>query len=158
EPVAPSQLQPKTPRDLETIGLKCLEKDIGRRYPDVLALAEDLRRFRAGEPILARPVSRSERLWRWCLRNPKVASLSAAVVLLLVIGAAGSAIAAVTLARANTVAEEKRQEAERQTKRAVAAARAANEQNLMTVDNQVELIRWLDGKLRYVPEIQNDRE
>ena len=49
EPVPPSQLQPKTPRDLETICLKCLEKDIARRYPDVLALAEDLRRFRAGE-------------------------------------------------------------------------------------------------------------
>ena len=49
EPVAPSQLQPRMPRDLETICLKCLEKDIARRYPDVLALAEDLRRFRAGE-------------------------------------------------------------------------------------------------------------
>ena len=49
EPVPPSQLQPKTPRDLETICLKCLEKDIARRYPDVLALAEDLRRFQAGE-------------------------------------------------------------------------------------------------------------
>ncbi len=52
EPVAPSQFQPKTPRDLETICLKCLEKDISRRYPDVLALAEDLRRFQAKEPIL----------------------------------------------------------------------------------------------------------
>ena len=75
EPVPPSQLQPKTPRDLETICLKCLEKDIARRYPDVLALAEDLRRFRAGEPILARPVSDAERLWRWCLRNRRVAGL-----------------------------------------------------------------------------------
>ena len=105
EPVAPSQLQPKTPRDLETICLKCLEKDIARRYPDVLALAEDLRRFRAGETILARPVSDAERLWRWCKRNRRVASLSAAVVLLLLIVAAVSAIAAVTLRRANAVAE-----------------------------------------------------
>ena len=76
EPVAPSQLQPKTPRDLETICLKCLEKDVARRYPDVLALAEDLRRFQAGEPIVARPVSDPERLWRWCQRNRKVASLT----------------------------------------------------------------------------------
>src|SRR5262249_50805032 len=62
EPVPPSQLQPKTPRDLETICLKCLEKEIPRRYPDVLALAEDLRKFRAGETILARPASDAERL------------------------------------------------------------------------------------------------
>ena len=115
EPVPPSQLQPKTPRDLETICLKCLQKEIPRRYPDVLALAEDLRKFRAGETILARPVSDAERLWRWCLRNPRVASLSAAVALLLLIVTAGSAIAAVTvsgqnlaLGKANTRAEEKR--------------------------------------------------
>ncbi len=92
EPVPPSQLQPKTPRDLETICLKCLEKEIPRRYSDVLALAEDLRRFRAGETILARPVSDAERLWRWCLRNRRVASLGTAVALLLVIVTAGSTI------------------------------------------------------------------
>ncbi len=119
EPVPPSQLQPKTPRDLETICLKCLEKEVPRRYPDVLALAEDLRRFRAGETILARPVSDAERLWRWCLRNPRVASLSAAVALLLVIVTAGSATAAVTvsgqdqaLGKAKKLAEEKQSEAE----------------------------------------------
>ena len=105
------------------------QKRLARRYPDVLALAEDLRRFRAGETILARPVSGPERLWRWCLRNPRVASLSAAVALLLVIVAAGSAIAAVTvsgqnqaLGKANKLAEEKRFEAERKQKLAVAAA------------------------------------
>jgi eukaryotic-like serine/threonine-protein kinase len=165
EPVPPSQLQPKTPRDLETICLKCLEKDIARRYPDVLAQAEDLRRFLAGETILARPVSDAERLWRWCLRNRKVASLSAAVALLLLIVAAGSAIAAVTVNRqnqelgnANTLAEEKRQEAERKQILAVAAARAANEQNRSAVDAQVDLIQLLDNKLRYVPAIQDERD
>jgi serine/threonine-protein kinase len=165
EPVPPSQLQPKTPRDLETICLKCLEKEIPRRYPDVLALAEDLRRFRAGETILARPVSGAERLWRWCLRNPWVASLSAAVVFLLVIVTAGSATAAVTvtgqnraLGKAKKLAEEKQAEAEEKQQRAVAAARAANEQNRSAVDSQVDLIRLLEGRLRFAPAIQDDRE
>ncbi len=73
EPVPPSQLLPRMPRDIETICLKCLEKDPARRYPDVAALAEDLRRFQAKEPIVARPISAAERSWRWCLRNQRVA-------------------------------------------------------------------------------------
>ena len=158
EPVPPSQLQPKTPRDLETICLKCLEKDITRRYPDVLALAEDLRRFRAGETIQARPVSDAERAWRWCRRNPRVAVLSATIALLLVMGAAGSAIAAVTLGKANTRAEEKRAEAERKQKLADAAARAANEQNRSAIYAQVDLILLLEGTLRHVPAIQKERK
>ena len=77
EPVPPSQLQPKMPRDIETICLKCLEKEPTRRYKDVAALGEDLHRFRTGTPILARPVSTPERLARWCLRNKKIAALGA---------------------------------------------------------------------------------
>ena len=76
EPIPPSQFQPKVPRDLETICLKCLQKDPAKRYATAGALGEDLRRFLSGEAILARPVSRAERLWRWCLRNPEVAALS----------------------------------------------------------------------------------
>jgi len=165
EPVPPSQLLSKTPRDLETICLKCLEKDIARRYPDTLALAEDLRRYRAGETILARPVSDTERLWRWCARNRRVAYLSGAVALLLVIVAAGSAAAAAALGQknqalseANKLAEEKRGEAERKQQLAVAAARAANEQNRSAVDAQVDLIVLLQRKLRDVPAIQGERE
>ncbi len=101
EPVPPSQLLPKLPRDLETICLKCLEKDPARRYADVAALAEDLRRFQAGEPIVARPISGPERLWRWCLRNRWVAGLAAAVALLLVSVAGVSAYSAVTVNRKN---------------------------------------------------------
>jgi WD40 repeat protein len=89
EPVPPSRLVPGTPRDAETIALKCLQKDPGKRYESAAALAEDLRRFQAGEPIVARPVGPAGRAWRWCRRNPAVASLTAAVLLLFAAGFAG---------------------------------------------------------------------
>ena len=73
EPVPPSRLVPGLPRDIETIAIKCLRKDPGRRYGTALALADDLARFQAGETILARPVGISERGWRWCRRNPALA-------------------------------------------------------------------------------------
>src|SRR6202035_4943351 len=86
EPVPPTQLQTRTPRDLETICLKCLHKEPGKRYASAAALAEDLRRFQAGEPIMARPVGRVERAIKWAKRRPVISALLAAVVLVTLAG------------------------------------------------------------------------
>ena len=89
DPVQPRRLNPTIPRDLETICLKCLEKDPGRRYASAEALAGDLRRFLDGNAISARPVSRFERTWRWCRRRPAIASLITALTLTLLSGFVG---------------------------------------------------------------------
>src|SRR5439155_11560005 len=75
DPVAPRLLQPKIPRDLETICLKCLEKEPRKRYASAQELADDLRRFLAGEPIRARPTPLWERGLKWAKRRPAVAAL-----------------------------------------------------------------------------------
>lgn len=90
EPVSLTRLQTNIPRDLETICLKCLQKEPRRRYASALALAEDLRRFLDHEPISARPVGGVERTWRWCRRNPLVATLAGSVFLLALVVALGS--------------------------------------------------------------------
>jgi len=86
EPVPPRRLNPSVPRDLETICLKCLEKEPARRYRRAAALGEDLRRFLAAEPIMARPAEPAERLWRWCQRNPLVAAQAGGIALTMVLG------------------------------------------------------------------------
>jgi hypothetical protein len=80
DPVPPRRLQPKVPRDVETICLTCLRKERQRRYPSAEALAEDLRRFLAGEPIRARPTGMVERGLKWARRRPALAALLAVSV------------------------------------------------------------------------------
>lgn len=95
EPEPPAHRQPDVPRDLETICLKCLQKDPAKRYTDAHALAEDLCRFQNGEPIKARPVGRLERSIKWARRRPAVAALlatSGALLLALLIGGWATAV------------------------------------------------------------------
>jgi hypothetical protein len=119
EPVPPARLVPGLPRDVETVALKCLQKDPGRRYGSAAALGEDLRRFLNGEPIVARPVGPIERVFRWCRRHPAPAALTAAVVLVTALGLTGvlwqwrQAVGARDLASTRAIAEaEARQAAE----------------------------------------------
>jgi eukaryotic-like serine/threonine-protein kinase len=95
DPRPPRQLNDKVPRDLETICLKALARSPGRRYPSAAALAEELQRWLAGEPIRARPISWIERLGRWCRRNPLAACLFLAVTL-------GSGFGLIHLSRLST--------------------------------------------------------
>jgi serine/threonine protein kinase len=86
EPPSPRRLNGAVPRDLETICLKCLEKEPGKRYETAAALAHDLQRYLRHEPIVARPVSKFERACRWCGRNRVVATLAATVAIVLLTG------------------------------------------------------------------------
>lgn len=112
EPVPPSRFNPTVDADLQTICLKCLRKDPFRRYATASNLADDLNRFIRGEPIVARPVSRRERLWKWARRNPTVALLSAVVATVTLAMLIGGAIYQVRLRRALENADTERENAE----------------------------------------------
>jgi WD40 repeat protein/tetratricopeptide (TPR) repeat protein len=112
-PAPPRKIDPSIPRDLETVVLKCLAKDPAERYAGAEVLAEDLRRFLADRPIRARRSNWRERTWRWCRRNPVVASLLATVAVLVSVTAVGGVVLSLML---NT-ALWKAQQAERDGKR-----------------------------------------
>jgi tetratricopeptide (TPR) repeat protein/predicted Ser/Thr protein kinase len=89
EPAAPRLLNPKISRDVETICLKCLEKQPARRYGSAAELADDLDRFLGGLPIIARRTGPIGRLWRWRKRNPALATAIGGIVLTFLLGFAG---------------------------------------------------------------------
>ena len=92
DPKRPCVIDPEIPRDLETITLKCLEKEKQRRYQSCKAVAEDLRNWLAGRPITARRVGPAERTWLWSKRNPTLASLLGVLAACLVLITAGSLV------------------------------------------------------------------
>ena len=123
-PVPLRRLNSRIPRDLETICLKCLEKDVARRYRTADELVDELERFLVGEPIQARPLGRTAQLWRWCERNPLSASLAGGLVVVLLVGA----VTATTLWH--------RAQAERQ--------RAQDQQQMVHVLSELVLRKTLD--------------
>jgi hypothetical protein len=125
-PPRPSSIRPDLHRDLETICLKCLEKDAGRRYGSAEALAEDLEHWLNGEPIMARPVGRLERGWLWARRNPALATVAGLAVAGLVGVAVMSSIAA-SQARARARAERERAEVADRAKKDAEIARDKSE-------------------------------
>jgi serine/threonine protein kinase len=127
EPVPISRLQPKVPHDLQTICLKCLHKDPVRRYASAADLADDLARFRRGEAIRARPVSRRERLWKWARRKPALAALIVVSGLSLLALIAGDLVYSARLRAAVQQATDSATEAHRQQRRAEAEYRAARD-------------------------------
>ncbi len=154
EPVPPSRLQSRTPRDLETITLTCLHKEPGRRYGSGRELAEDLGRFLAGEPIRARPVGTLERLRKWARRKPALASLLGISGLLLIALIAGGLVYQFRLQAALGRAEAKEAEARRQRQRFADnydRASAALDQMLGRME------RWPVGTVPRLKELQREQ-
>jgi serine/threonine protein kinase len=126
EPVPPSRLVPGLPRDVETIALKCLQKEPAQRYDSAAALAEDLRRFRGGESIVARPVPFWERAVKWARRRPAIATLAAAILLLVAALMGLGVLSYKKIDSALRIAEVRRKAAEESQREAIKQSKAAD--------------------------------
>jgi eukaryotic-like serine/threonine-protein kinase len=143
DPPRPRALDGRIPLDLETIVLKAIAKDPRARYPSAEALAEDLRRYLADEPIRARRVTLLDRGVRWCRRNPAVAALAASVLVLLIAVAVVASVGYVRTSLALAKVDEQRRAAqhEREVARAAearATAEAARNRRLL-YDSDMQL-------------------
>ncbi len=109
EPVAPRQFNPNIDPELETLVLKCLNKDPRQRYESASDLADELDRYMRGEPILARPITPMQRLWRWSRKHRAIAATSTAAVACLLIASIASTVAYVKTSAAHQHTETARQ-------------------------------------------------
>ena len=145
EPVAPSHLVAGVPRDLETICLKCLEKEAAKRYLSAQALALDLRRYLDARPVLARPTGTVGRTWRWARRNPGWTAMIAGLASLLLIGAVGGTALSVWALRAESQTQEKLFESRISEARALSLSRRPGQrfQSLALLDEASQLAKSL---------------
>jgi len=160
EPVSVRSLNPGISKDLETIAAKCLEKEPLRRYGSAGEVAEELRRFLRGEPILARPIGRPQRLVRWARRRPALATLSATAAALALLLSIGGPVAAMNQARlrnraetnearANRLAENERaakQDAQA-SRRAMEVSKERSDRSLYARTVSLAMQKWKDGNL-----------
>jgi WD40 repeat protein/Flp pilus assembly protein TadD len=159
DPVPPSRLVAAVPRDLETICLKCLQKEPARRYESALALAEDLERWGRGEPILARPSGRVEQLTKWARRKPAVAALLMALALVLAGGFTGMLLLLLLAenrrvqAEANFSAAEQRSEDLLRQTNLTAAENDRFRHTLYATHTQLAYREWLDAHIGRVEDL-----
>lgn len=147
-PVPPRVLNPSLPRDLETICLKCLEKEPSRRYPTAQALAGDLHRFLQGLPILARPTGKCGKALRWCRRNRRLTAALATAAASLALLASGSVWFAFEQKSLRLIAEEHAAEAHQAQNRAARYSDLARN-NFMASLTQIHQV---EGRLRQLAE------
>jgi serine/threonine protein kinase len=117
-PPPPRSVNPAIPRDLETVVLKAIQRDPAQRYQSAAELADDLRRYVEDRPIRARRATVAEQAWRWCRRNPAVASLLTAVLLVFAVGGAVAGFFAVRAGSERRLAQEREREANEERNRA----------------------------------------
>ena len=135
EPIPPRRLNRAVPRDLETICLRCLEKAPAKRFSTARDLGDELGRFLRGQPIQSRPIGVSGRAWRWCRRNPKVATLTGLTALLLLVIAIGGVTLSLRLSTALKQANEDRDTARR-------AEREVKEKLLLSLVSEAKASRY----------------
>ena len=119
EPVSPRKLNPQVPQDLETICLKCLQKDLRHRYESSQELVDELQRYLNGEPIKARPIKTAERVWRWARRKPGLAGFYGMSAVLILLVAIGGPLVAVAQRQLRLESESRRRQAEDATREAI---------------------------------------
>ncbi len=127
EPVRPRKRNPAIPRDLETVILKSIAREPATRYQSAGEMAEDLQRFLEDRPVTARRITPPERLWRWCRRNPVVASLASAVLVMIVVAVAIASIGYAQTRKAWVSETQQRQKADQQRHKAEATTELAME-------------------------------